>query len=72
VPRDAASASAFWTAVRGLPWVLRERRPVAPEVEAQIQLLEGAAPGVIGPALRRLRKKPARPAPELVWPGAVW
>jgi GT2 family glycosyltransferase len=41
VPRDAASASAFWAAVRGLPWVLRERRPVAPEVEAQIQLLEG-------------------------------
>ncbi len=41
VPRDAASAAAFWAAVRGLPWVLRERRPVTPEVEAQIQLLEG-------------------------------
>lgn len=40
VPRDAASAAAFWAAVRGLPWVLRERRPVPPEVEAQIQLLE--------------------------------
>ncbi len=40
VPRDAASAAAFWAAVRGLPWVLRERRSVPPEVEAQIQLLE--------------------------------
>lgn len=40
VPRDATSAAALWAAVRGLPWVLRERRPVRPEVEAQIQLLE--------------------------------
>jgi GT2 family glycosyltransferase len=40
VPRDAASARAFLAALRGLPWVLRERRPVPPEVEAQIQLLE--------------------------------
>lgn len=40
VPRDATSAAAFWAALRGLPWVLRERRPVAAEVEAQIQLLE--------------------------------
>jgi GT2 family glycosyltransferase len=40
VPPDATSARAFWAAMRGLPWVLRERRPVAPEVEAQIQLLE--------------------------------
>jgi GT2 family glycosyltransferase len=40
VPRDTVSASAFWAALRGLPWVLRERRPVPPEVEAQIQLLE--------------------------------
>ena len=40
VPRDAASAAAFWAALRGLPWVLRERRPMPPEVEAQIQLLE--------------------------------
>jgi GT2 family glycosyltransferase len=39
VPRDAASADAFLAALRGLPWVLRERRPVPPEVEAQIQLL---------------------------------
>jgi GT2 family glycosyltransferase len=40
VPRDATSARAFWAALRGLPWVLRERRPVPPEVEARIQLLE--------------------------------
>jgi GT2 family glycosyltransferase len=40
VPRDAASAAAFLAALRGLPWVLRERRPVPAEVEAQIQLLE--------------------------------
>jgi GT2 family glycosyltransferase len=40
VPRDAVSAAAFWAALRGLPWVLRERRPVPPQVEAQIQLLE--------------------------------
>jgi GT2 family glycosyltransferase len=40
VPRDATSAAAFWAAVRGLPWVLSERRPVPPEIEAQIQLLE--------------------------------
>jgi GT2 family glycosyltransferase len=40
VPRDATSAAAFWAALRGLPWVLRERRPVPPEIEAQIQLLE--------------------------------
>jgi GT2 family glycosyltransferase len=41
VPRDAASAAAFLAAARGLPWVLLERRPVPPEVEAQIQALEG-------------------------------
>ena len=41
VPRDAASAAAFAAALRGLPWVLRERRPVTPELENQIRLLEG-------------------------------
>ncbi len=40
VPRDAASARAFLAALRGLPWVLRERRPVTPDVEARIRLLE--------------------------------
>jgi GT2 family glycosyltransferase len=41
VPRDSASVAAFGAAALGLPWVLRERRPVGPELEAQIQLLEG-------------------------------
>ena len=40
VPRDFTSAAAFAAAVAGLPWVLRERRPVPPQVEAWIQLLE--------------------------------
>jgi GT2 family glycosyltransferase len=40
VPRDATSAAAFGAALRGLPWVLRERRPVPPAVEAWIQLLD--------------------------------
>jgi hypothetical protein len=40
VPRDLTSAAAFGAAVRGLPWVLRERRPVPPTVEAWIQLLD--------------------------------
>jgi GT2 family glycosyltransferase len=40
VPRDLTSAAAFAAALRGLPWVLRERRPVPPQVEAWIQLLD--------------------------------
>jgi GT2 family glycosyltransferase len=40
VPRDATSAAAFGAALRGLPWVLRERRPVPPGVEAWIKLLD--------------------------------
>ncbi|HXP56699.1 MAG TPA: glycosyltransferase [Streptosporangiaceae bacterium] len=40
VPRDATSAAAFGAALRGLPWVLRERRPVPPGIEAWIQLLD--------------------------------
>ncbi|HEX4259307.1 MAG TPA: glycosyltransferase, partial [Streptosporangiaceae bacterium] len=40
VPRDRTSAAAFGAALRGLPWVLRERRPVPPRVEAWIQLLD--------------------------------
>ena len=40
VPRDATSAAAFAAAVRALPWVLRNRRPVPAAVEAQIRLLE--------------------------------
>lgn len=40
VPRDRTSARAFGAAVRGLPWVLRERRPVPPRVETWIRLLD--------------------------------
>jgi GT2 family glycosyltransferase len=40
VPHDRISAAAFAAALRGLPWVLRERRPVPPRVEARIQLLD--------------------------------
>ncbi|MBV9792487.1 MAG: glycosyltransferase [Actinobacteria bacterium] len=40
VPRDRTSAAAFAAAARGLPWVLRERRPVPPRVESSIQRLD--------------------------------
>ena len=40
VPRDTVSASAFAAAVGGLPWVLRERKPVPPSIEASIRLLD--------------------------------
>lgn len=40
VPRDKTSAAAFFHALRGLPWVLRERRVVPASVEANLRLLE--------------------------------
>ncbi|MDQ0792554.1 glycosyltransferase family 2 protein [Streptomyces sp. B1I3] len=40
VPRDGASVRAFARAVAGLPWVLRQRRPVPHELEARLMLLE--------------------------------
>jgi GT2 family glycosyltransferase len=40
VPRDTVSASAFVAAACGLPWVLRERQPLPPSVEASIRLLD--------------------------------
>ena len=40
VPRDRVTARGLAGAVRGLPWVLRERRVVPPEVEAGYRLLE--------------------------------
>jgi GT2 family glycosyltransferase len=42
VPRDAASLRAFADAAAGLPWVLRERRPLPAEVERRLRLLEPA------------------------------
>jgi GT2 family glycosyltransferase len=40
VPRDGTSARALGQALTGLPWVLRERRVVPPEVEHRLRLLE--------------------------------
>ncbi len=40
VPRDRTSAEAVLSALRGLPWVLRERRVVPAPVEANLRLLE--------------------------------
>ncbi|MER5783429.1 glycosyltransferase [Streptomyces mobaraensis] len=40
VPRDTASLLAFAEAVAGLPWVLRERRPLPRAVEERLRLLE--------------------------------
>lgn len=39
-PRDSATAAALWWAVRGLPWVMRERRVVPAHVEHGLRLLE--------------------------------
>lgn len=40
IPRDRASVAAVAEALRGLPWVLRERQVVPPEVEHGLRLLE--------------------------------
>jgi hypothetical protein len=40
LPRDRASVSAVGEALAGLPWVLRERRVVPPQVEHGLRLLE--------------------------------
>jgi GT2 family glycosyltransferase len=40
VPRDRTSAAAFAAALAGLPWVLRERRPLPAHVESMIRLLD--------------------------------
>jgi GT2 family glycosyltransferase len=42
VPRDRVTAGAVLEAARGLPWVLRERRVLPPEVEARFTALEAA------------------------------
>jgi hypothetical protein len=41
LPRDAAAARGVLRALAGLPWILRERRVVPPELEQQLALLEG-------------------------------
>jgi len=40
LPRDRVSAAGVLLAVRGLPWVLRERRTLPPRVEARFKALE--------------------------------
>lgn len=40
VPRDSTSALAVWDAVRGLPWLVRARRPRPAEVEARLAVLD--------------------------------
>lgn len=40
VPRGMRSVRAFGAAVAGLPWVLRERRPLAAETEAVMRLMD--------------------------------
>ncbi|MEU6422034.1 glycosyltransferase family 2 protein [Streptomyces spiralis] len=42
VPRDTASLRAFAAAAAALPWVLRERRVLPPDVEGRLRLLEGS------------------------------
>ncbi len=42
VPRDRVSAAGVLAALRGLPWVLRERRPLPPHVEARFTALARA------------------------------
>ena len=42
VPRDRITAAALLAAVRGLPWVLRERRVLPPHAEARFAALEAA------------------------------
>ena len=41
-PRDRVTAAAFGEAVRGLPWVLRDRRVLPAHVEQRFRLLEEA------------------------------
>ena len=40
VPKDRVSLRGFVDAVAGLPWVIRERRVVPPEMERWYRLLE--------------------------------
>ncbi|MCU7727105.1 glycosyltransferase [Actinoplanes sp. KI2] len=42
VPRDRVSAFAAWDAIRGLPWVVAERRPRPARVEARLACLDAA------------------------------
>jgi len=45
VPKDRVSALAFLDALRGLPWVLRERRVVPAHVERRLRLMDAPQTG---------------------------
>ncbi|WP_405557582.1 glycosyltransferase family 2 protein [Streptomyces sp. NBC_01171] len=45
VPRDAASARAVARALAGVPWVLRQRDPVPPDLERRLSILQRARRG---------------------------
>ena len=56
VPRDRTTVSALLDAVRGLPWVLRERRVLPPHAEARFAALEAGAAQLHRPPLRQLSR----------------
>jgi GT2 family glycosyltransferase len=60
VLRDRGTRKGLIAALAGLPWVLRERRVVPPEVERQIRLLETPRP----PAADRVHLEPRSSHPE--------
>jgi N-acetylglucosaminyl-diphospho-decaprenol L-rhamnosyltransferase len=70
-PWDWAALRGFTGAVAGLPWVLRERRPVPPEVERGLCLLESRHPRngrtkhVSGQGHQRLRPAAKDPVPHV-------
>lgn len=39
-PRDRVTAAAVWEAIRGAPWVFRERRVLPPRIEQRFRILE--------------------------------
>lgn len=56
-PRNRQTLSGLLMALRGLPWVLRERAVVTPELEAQLRLLDDQR---FRSAARRYRPPPER------------
>jgi GT2 family glycosyltransferase len=39
-PKDRDMVRGLWLTVRGVPWVLRRRRPMSPELDAGVRMLE--------------------------------
>jgi hypothetical protein len=46
VPHDRVMARGFGRALLGVPWILRERRPNPPHVEAMLRRLEAQRPAL--------------------------